>query len=268
MLLAAGNDAKLKEVAAKEVADPREPAELLAVADAWYELGNSSTGPAKRAMQSRAFVFYTRAVPDLTGLSKTKADRRIEELERVAEGRGTHDELWAATRAKEIEELSPIGGDWGRKDHRELAPSNGILIGFHYTTKKFANFDTMDFLQPIYLTPTGEKLGTGYGKAPPKESPPKTVKAKTGFAVASLKVDAGGFLNGFSIMFMRIKGKGLNPADSFESPWVGGKQDGGRSYNTNDSRPVIGLHGKKHDREETICSIGLIVAGPKLEKKP
>ena len=50
-------------------------------------------------MQSRTFVFYTKAVPDLTGLSKTKADRRIEELEKIAEGKGTHDELWAALRA-------------------------------------------------------------------------------------------------------------------------------------------------------------------------
>jgi hypothetical protein len=269
-LLAAGSDAKLKEAAKKEMAAANGGPELLGVANAWYDLGKAAPdGPARRAILTRAYGHYVKVAPELTGFSKTTAEKRIEELETVVEN-GLHDELWTAVRLavqkKEVEELNPLGGDWGRKAYRELAPNNGILIGFNYTTKKFANFDTMDFIQPIYLTPTGEKLGTSYGKAPPKTSPPKTVKAKAGFAVASMKVDAGGFLNGFSLTFMRIRGKGLNPTDSYDSPWVGGKQDGGRSYSVSDSRPVIGFHGKLHERDETICSIGFIVVGPKPKK--
>jgi hypothetical protein len=267
-LFAIGSDAKLKAAAQKDLSEPKEPAEVLALADTWYDLGTAATGPARRAMLSRAYGFYSKAAPELIGLNRTKADKRLDELEKALEGRGLHEELWAAVRTaartKDYEELAPLGGFIARKPYRVLAPGGGVLIGFHYTTKKFADHDVIDFLQPIYLTPMGEKVGTAYGKVPAKLL---TVKAKPGYAVASLKVRGGGLFEAFGITFMKIEGKGLKAADSYESPLMGRNITPRGLPTIGDSRPVIGIHGKLNDDpDEGICSIGLIVAGPKPKK--
>ena len=268
-LLAAGDDAKLKKVAEKELAKPKESAEVLAVADEWYEVGMAAPGGyAKRAMLERAYQFYAKVVSDLAGLNRTRVEKRMEELEKSLEGKGVYDDLWntvrVAIRAKETEDLNPLGGALVQKAYRDLPPSVGVLIGFQYTTKKFADHDVMDYMRPIYLTPAGEKLGTGYGKVPAKF---QVVKAKPGYAVAALKVRGGGLFEGYGITFMRIQGKGLNPADKYESAWMGRNIQTDGLPVVGDSRPVIGIHGKlRHDGDQEICTIGLIVAGPKPKK--
>jgi hypothetical protein len=276
-LLAACDDAKLREVAKKEIADPDDPAEMLAVADAWFELGGAATGAAKRAMLARALTFYGKAAPDLTGLSRTRAEKRIEEIEKQVEGKGLHDELFAAVRAavrsRETEDLTPQGGFATQKAYREAAPSGGVLVGFHYTTRLFNNDHlVMDFLQPIYLTPTGEKLGKPYGKVPAKY---QTVKARTGYAVGGLKIRGGGLLEGMGVTFLRIKGKSLSPAEKYESPWLGRVLDA-RAIQFmplmgGDGRAAVGILGTLDDggfgdRDIGIRTIGLVLAGPKPKK--
>lgn len=269
-LLQGSDDAKLKAVAEKEGAGPREAAELLAVADAWYDVGSALPAHLKRGALGRAFNYYTKAAPDLSGLHKTRAEKRLDELEKVVE-RSQIDEFWGAVRSavrnKEVEELKPVGGAFGDKDWRETAPSGGVLIGFNVGLAKFVNQDIIGALQPIYLTPTGEKLGTAYGKMPAK---PTALKAKPGYAVGQINLRAGGGIDALSVTFMRIQGKALNATDKYESPSVGG-QGGGRSPAIGDSRPIVGLFGKRESGgEEKITNIGLIVAGPKPTppKKP
>ena len=151
----------MQAAAKKEIGEPKEPSELLAVADAWYDLGQTATGSARRMMLSRALSFYSRCADDLAGLSKSKAEKRMVELENV-DGRAAHEELWpfvrAAVKAKEVDELNPIGGAFGRKDYREAPDNAVVLVGFNYATRKFGNHDVIDFLQPIWLTASGEKL--------------------------------------------------------------------------------------------------------------
>lgn len=268
-LLAAGDDAKLKGAAQREVGDPTDPADVLAVADAWHDLGLAASGSARRAMLAHSHATYLKIAGELAGLSRTKADKRIEELEKLIEGKGAHDELWIAVRAairgKSIEDLTPLGGFITRKAYRDTAPAGGILIGFRYTTKIFANsHPVMDYLQPIYLTPLGEKLGTGFGKAPAK---PLTVRAKPGYAVGAMRIRGGGLLEGYGLIFMRVRGKSLDPADKYESPWLGRESRAADQPLVGDGRPVIGIHGKlRADGDEEVCSIGLIVAGAKPKK--
>ena len=66
---------------------------------------------------------------------------------------------------------------------------------------------------------------------------------------------------------MRIQGKGLTSKGSYESIWVGRKLENDNGTQVGDTRPVVGLHGKLNDRDNEICSIGLIVAGDKPKKK-
>lgn len=272
-LLAIGADPKLKAVAAKETADPTEAADLFAVAEGWYDLGTSATGAGRRAMLARSYSFYTKAAPDLAGLNKTKTEKRMEELERTVEGKGGYDELYGAVRAavrtKDVEATRPGGGFSTRKMYRDEAPAGGVLIGFKYTTKLFNNDHLiMDFLQPIYSTPLGEKLGAAYGgKAPPKVL---TLKAKTGYAVGNVYIRGGGLLEGMSVQFMRIQGKGLNPADSYDSPWLGRlpAPPPRSGHAIGDGRPVYGIHGTvREDSVGEIVTMGFLVAGRTPPKK-
>ncbi|HEY1189136.1 MAG TPA: hypothetical protein VGE74_15890 [Gemmata sp.] len=267
-LLAASDDAKLKSVADKEVAGPKEPAELVAVGDGWYDLGKAAPVHHKRAMLGRAHEFYTKAAPNLTGLTRTRVDKRLEELDKVADGRGQHDELFAAARAalraKDVENLEASGGFLAGKDYRDAPPAGGVLIGFHYGLRKFNNdHDIVSYLQPIYLTPHGEKTGLGVGKAPAKLL---TVKAKPGYAVGAVKTSGGGLMEAYGLVFMKIQGKGLNPNDKYESPAMGRDRElrGGRT--SGDGRPVVGVHGKWSSDGADVCRIGVVVSGKPPKK--
>jgi predicted Zn finger-like uncharacterized protein len=83
-----GSDAALKALAEKDLALPTVPADQLAVADAWYDLAAKESP--KLQLQLRAQYWYKEALPGLTGLTKTKAEKRLAELEKLT-GSGEKD---------------------------------------------------------------------------------------------------------------------------------------------------------------------------------
>jgi hypothetical protein len=265
-LLAKCSDEKLKAAAAKDLREPVDPTDLVAAADAWYDTLATLEPYARRAVQTRAYNYYAKALPNVTGLTKTKVEKRIDELDKVMEGKWEYGELWAslrsAVRTNALEELREVGGAFGNKPYRDLPPDGALLVGFHYSLGNAFGGDVVFALQPIYLTATGERVGAMLGKPRGK---PLTLKAKTGYALGSMKVRGGGMWEGFAITFMRIDGKGLKPSDSYETPWVGRKGDQ-FSPEIGDGRPVVGIHGKLTNEGDT-CSIGLLVAGPKPKGK-
>ncbi len=78
---ALADDKEVKAIAVKDLAGPKDVKEQLAVADAWWDLASQRKDPAKLAMQIRAHHWYDRALPNLTGLNRTKAARRIEQTQ-------------------------------------------------------------------------------------------------------------------------------------------------------------------------------------------
>lgn len=86
--LAQGDDARLKAQAEKDAAAPKAAADQVAVADGWSDLAAKQEGAAKWQMQRRAYSWYKRALPGLTGLTKTKVEKRMEELEALARTQG------------------------------------------------------------------------------------------------------------------------------------------------------------------------------------
>src|SRR5262249_3866554 len=161
----------------------------------------------------RARNLYAKALPDLAGLSRTKAEKRLDELDKVLEARSDFAALWTVARGsardKSYERLGPMGGAFGDKKYSEILAEGGVLIGFNYTLKKSFDKDLIDCFQPIYLTPAGEKTGTPYGRFRGAKS--FTVKAKPGYAIGKLAIRGGGLWGGVNVKFMRIDGKGLNP---------------------------------------------------------
>ncbi len=114
-LLAAGNDAELKRLAENELAKPVTAADRMALGDGWWDLADkTASGQVKTQLQRRAGYWYRQAIGELTGLFKTKIEKRILEL----------DKLGVATTFKEFTPLfngKTLDGWQGRVDLKERA---------------------------------------------------------------------------------------------------------------------------------------------------
>lgn len=73
-------DSDLKAAAEKDLARPGDAPGQIAVADAWWELGQKQTGTERAALLNRAAFWYRRAQAEATGLDKAKATSRLAEV--------------------------------------------------------------------------------------------------------------------------------------------------------------------------------------------
>ncbi|MBI3854597.1 MAG: hypothetical protein HY293_02775 [Planctomycetes bacterium] len=77
--LVKGSDAALKAVAEKELALPVQPADRVAVADGWWDLGVKESSPLrKNQILLHAGSLYEAVLPEVSGLAKIKIDKRLE----------------------------------------------------------------------------------------------------------------------------------------------------------------------------------------------
>ncbi len=83
-LLAAGSDVEMKRLAEQELAKPVTAADRVALGDGWWEMADKAIagGRAKSQLQRRAGHWYRQAIGELTGLAKTKVEKRILELDK------------------------------------------------------------------------------------------------------------------------------------------------------------------------------------------
>jgi sugar lactone lactonase YvrE len=77
-LLAMGSDPALAKLARADLAKPEEAPAQLALADGWWDLAAAQKEPAKLSLQRRAMHWYEQALGGLSGLSRTKAIKRID----------------------------------------------------------------------------------------------------------------------------------------------------------------------------------------------
>jgi WD40 repeat protein len=76
-MLAKSEDPKWKAVATKEINPPTSTIDMMALADAWWDLGEGTTGDVKGHCQRRARYWYTQARQDVAGAEKVKVDDRL-----------------------------------------------------------------------------------------------------------------------------------------------------------------------------------------------
>lgn len=83
--LAKGDDAKLKQLATKEQTNPTEPLKMVELADAWWDYSRMKSVEKEAATGAvvRAVTWYRHALPSLTGLYKTKVEKRLAEIKRL-----------------------------------------------------------------------------------------------------------------------------------------------------------------------------------------
>ncbi|MEI8194954.1 MAG: hypothetical protein WCI73_03495 [Phycisphaerae bacterium] len=80
-MLVLGNDVTLKGLAEQEITDPQSAEEQIKLADGWWDIADKEIGAVKKTLQRHSVGWYKRAFPQLTGISKAKAEKRLKELD-------------------------------------------------------------------------------------------------------------------------------------------------------------------------------------------
>ncbi|HEX3659585.1 MAG TPA: SUMF1/EgtB/PvdO family nonheme iron enzyme [Pirellulales bacterium] len=78
--LAKGPDGPLKDLAAKGLKPPTEPAALAELGDAWFAASDKAKGKDKADLRAGAAYWYSLAEPGLTGLARTIVEKRLKDL--------------------------------------------------------------------------------------------------------------------------------------------------------------------------------------------
>jgi hypothetical protein len=144
-----------------------------------------------------------------------------------------------------IERVQP-GGDTriiperAGQPFRDEGPKDALLVGLEIGLTKVGTRDILNAVRPIYRSGASESLGQVHGPAPKIAV---EFKAKDGYAVGGITVKSGLWVESLKIRFMRVAGGKLNPADSYESVWIG---DGGgtETFLSGDGSQLIGVIGR------------------------
>ena len=82
-LLASGADAELKTLAEMEQLKPDGNQQQLELADKWYEVGKKGRKETKEGPMARALHWYQLAAPKITGISKDRVAKRMDEIDSI-----------------------------------------------------------------------------------------------------------------------------------------------------------------------------------------
>ena len=226
-----GNEAAFKAAAETELAGPADAKAEAALGDVWWALADKERMPeAKRRIQAHAAVWYEKSLGGLSGLAQAGVEAKLR-----ASG------LVVFHPAHQKKNTDLVGGSGGGP-FEETAPSPGPLIGLKVTFIGTPSY--MRSIQAIYLVKGARVEGKIYGEP---SLPVKEVVAKPGYAVGGLvSGGAEGMARGkaFKVVFMRIAGTGLDPADSYQSPWQGEKGSGAEVKLGGDGSYIIGIQGR------------------------
>jgi hypothetical protein len=167
-----------------------------------------------------------------------------------------------ANQNKTFQCTSIVGGAFASIPFQDICP-DGVLIGFRLGYGKFVNDRTISFVQPIYMTASGETLGQGFGKRPPE---PLEVKAPPGYAVGSAIIGGGGNLDSLTLTFMHITGDRLDLNDARVTEKLGGT---GMSVTSlgGDGIPAIGISGRVNEDGKAL-GLGVVFLSSTSSAKP
>jgi hypothetical protein len=144
-----------------------------------------------------------------------------------------------------------FGGD--RDRFRDVAPAGALLVGVRVSTHMSFGGPKVSSVVPIFRAGRTLIEGERHGDLVSAET---TAIAKPGYAVGALRTHTGLSVDGFEVVFMRIKGDHLDPNDSYNSPWLGDTKGGNPQDVMNSGNLVVGLQGRAG---KEVNALGLIV---------
>lgn len=77
VLLSKGSDGPLGTLARRDIANPGQTQQQLALANAWWDLADQHAGIQQRHLRQRAAHWYWLAIPSLKGLERSLAEKRV-----------------------------------------------------------------------------------------------------------------------------------------------------------------------------------------------
>ncbi len=158
-LLALGNDAPLREAAKKDLASPADAAGQAEVGDSWWHLGEEQKLKPSSSMHRRAFFWYARAFPKLTGLTKNQVEKRMSLVPETAD---LDPEAVGLVRAFEPMPGS-ITGLAVSADSRQIVATcdDGTMAMWLPEGKKIRTFDKHPGLASVSFSPNGLFVAAG-----------------------------------------------------------------------------------------------------------
>lgn len=154
-----------------------------------------------------------------------------------------------------------FAGHRSGKSFESKAPKSGLLIGVQVFHWQIGPHVEVKAIQPLYLVdgrPVPDARFGGGGQS-------RTV-AKPGYAVGGMRANVGVVIHGVQLVYMRIKGKRLDPKDSYDSEWLGSNQRGGERTVIGKGQPVVGIFGS---HGTLLNGLGFLVAkGPASKRAP
>jgi hypothetical protein len=143
----------------------------------------------------------------------------------------------------DLEKTKKSGGSGGGA-FAEVRPEGAYLVGFDVWEGDWSGHRIIRGMRAIFQTATGRIRGSGHGHT--SGHPSKVVEANEGYAVAAMEVRGGDRLDGFQLLFWKIRPAmwRLDADASYRSDWIGGS-GGGKARNalSSDGRPVLGIFG-------------------------
>ncbi|MBI3855394.1 MAG: hypothetical protein HY293_06860 [Planctomycetes bacterium] len=115
--LARGSDLAYKTAADKDLSQPSEPVEQVAVGDAWWDLGEKAEGAAKGRLRSRAGLWYLKSRDQVAGITRTKIDKRLDAAGLLPPVRPSIDLL----RLIDVQQ-DTVHGRWEMQDGKLISP--------------------------------------------------------------------------------------------------------------------------------------------------
>jgi hypothetical protein len=150
------------------------------------------------------------------------------------------------------------GGAFTKRPFEDISP-DGVLIGLRIGLGSFFTTEVVKYIQPIYLTPQGEKYGHAFGNLSLVERT-VTTKAPAGYAIGALDIKGGGGLDAITVTYMKFNGTRLDPTEAVMSHTFGGGKGGGGLLD-GDGTPVIGICGRIGD-DGNWMALGLVLVKP------
>lgn len=161
-------------------------------------------------------------------------------------------DVWSPTKPAPSRNVNTaeVGGQGGAP-FAELGGSGALLIGFRASI----GGNQLQALRGIYRL--GERVNDGPSHGVTRHEL-REILAKPGYAVGGVKAKGADRVTAFNVVFMKVKGPMLDPADSYESGWLVGDGNGAATLG-GDGYPVIGLIGR-HGND--LDALGLIQFKP------
>lgn len=221
------------KAAAGEADKPTASAPQADLGDAWGEVAKAQAGYMRSAATDRAVYWYRDALSRAPSADRPAIQKRMESLP----GQVPFLKFAAAVKDEAVDKTKAVGGR-GSRGLGDVPDEGALLVGLTLTTAPEGKSTIVSSVQPIYLTAAGRKAGDTYGKP---EGTPVTLEARDGYAIGTLVGKGFDRVDGLRVVYMRVKGPTLDPADAYESDWVGGKNNSAETLVGGDGKPVVGV---------------------------